>query len=77
MSIRRLPVHPNLDQLKHQAKKTFSLPFQAGDTLLLPRSSASIPITSLRQARSLPTRNSFSLAATRLRAGHGSSMWSS
>ena len=30
MSIRRLPVHPNLDQLKHQAKDLFAA-FRAGD----------------------------------------------
>jgi ankyrin repeat protein len=30
LSIRRLPVHPNLDQLKHQAKDLFTA-FQAGD----------------------------------------------
>jgi hypothetical protein len=30
LSIRRLPVHPNLDQLKHQAKDLFAA-FRAGD----------------------------------------------
>ena len=34
MSIRRLPVHPNLDQLKHQAKDLFAA-FRAGDPTVI------------------------------------------
>ena len=72
MPVRRLPVRPDLEQLSVRPRNC-SAPFTPAMRMRSPNCASTIPNRSTRLPRSWPTRSSCSHAATRLRAGRGSS----